>query len=246
MRIAIMQPTYLPWTGYFALMDQVDQFVLLDDVEFSRQSWQQRNRIKTHNGRLWLTVPVYHTGRSGQLINEVEINQEINWETAHYKSLKQSYCSATFWDDNRMWLRDIYESSWQRLCPLNETVVAELASLLGISATIHSSSDLNAGTGRVDRLIRTCQILSADEYLSPIGSFGYIEADNLFPQAGIRLLYQHYEHPTYRQLHGEFISHLSAVDLLLNEGPSSLEVIRSGQRTPYTSEQVRELKAKGQ
>jgi len=245
-RIAIMQPTYLPWIGYFALMDQVDQFVLLDDVEFSRQSWQQRNRIKTQDDWLWLTVPVYHKGRSGQRINEMEINQQVNWGTNHYKTLRQYYCSAACWEENRTWLLDIYSSSWQKLCMLNKTIIEKLANLLGINATIHSSSNLNAGSGRVDRLIRICQLLGGDEYLSPIGSFEYIEGENRFPDAGIRLLYQHYEHPTYRQLYGEFISQLSVVDLLLNEGPRSLEVIRSGERSPYTSEEVRELKAKGQ
>jgi len=244
MRIAIMQPTYLPWIGYFALMDQVDQFVLLDDVEFSRQSWQQRNKIKTNNGSLWLTLPICKTSRNGQLINEVEINQNVNWALKHYKTLMQYYGSATYWQQNKPWLQKLYNSSWHSLCSLNQTIIETVANLLGISPTIHVSSNLDIGTGRIDRLIRICQVLGGNEYLSPIGSFEYIKEDNRFLEADIKLLYQHYQHPTYSQHYGEFISHLSVIDLLLNEGPRSLEVIRSGNRSPYTHEEVRELMGK--
>lgn len=94
---------------------------------------------------------------------------------------------------------------------------------------------------RSERLIQICHLLGADEYLSPIGSFEYIEKDGQFSKSDVRLLYQHFEHPTYKQLYGEFIAHLSVIDLLLNEGPRSLEIIRSGMRAPYTSDEVRRL-----
>jgi len=239
MRAAIMQPTYLPWSGYFALVDQVDVFVFLDDVEFTAQSWQQRNRIKTDDGPLWLTVPVIKRGRSGQEIREVEINNRERWRDKHRKSIKFNYSPADHYGDHEEWLSDTYEREWSELCPLNTHVVESLSEELGIDAEFLLSANLEAEGRKASRLVDICREIGADEYLSPLGSAEYIEADNPFPDAGIELLYQHYEHPTWTQLHGEFVSHMSVVDLLLNEGPDSRSIIRSGEREPYTSGEVR-------
>lgn len=241
MRIAIMQPTYLPWMGYFALIDQVDTFVILDDVEYNHRSWQQRNRVKTNNGITWLTVPVITSGKSGQLIKSAEINQNEKWEKSHFKTIKFNYASADYFDDIISPLKSVYNEDWEMLLELNETLISLLSEKLGLHANFVRSSDLNADGSKAYRLVNICNEVGANEYLSPLGSKGYIEADNPFPKAGIDLLYQNFEHPTYSQLHGEFVSHMSAVDLLFNEGPRSLEVIRAGEEVPYTSEEAREI-----
>jgi hypothetical protein len=246
MRIAIMQPMYLPWTGYFALMDQVDAFVFLDDVQFNHRSWQQRNRIKSPSGPIWLTVPVRTKGHREQLIHEVEINSDEPWQRKHVKAISNNYSKAQWIPEYQARLEETLQYPWASLCDLTISLINDLARFLGIQTSTIHASELKTTGKKVSKLINICQRLGADEYLSPIGSFAYIEADNRFPDAGIRLLYQNYEHPTYRQLYGGFVSHLSIVDLLLNEGSHSLEIIRAGERTPQTSEEMRESWGKRQ
>lgn len=238
-----MQPTYLPWMGYFALIDQVDTFVLLDDVKFNKRSWQQRNRIKTDDGPMWLTVPVLTSGRSEQFIQEVEISTNERWRSKHLKSVQLNYASAAHYSWLEPWLEEVYEREWTKLRALNGHIIKTLSEKLELEADFVFASELGVKGRKAHRLVNICQVLGATEYLSPLGSREYIEADNPFPEAGIDLYYQHFEHPTYQQLHGDFVSHMSVIDLMLNEGPSSLEIIRSGERAPYTSEEVRQVEA---
>lgn len=241
MRVAIMQPTYLPWSGYFALIDQVDVFIFLDDVQFDHRSWQQRNRIKSHDGHSWLTVPVITKGRRQQLINQVEISSDESWQKKHLLTICRNYAKAPWLSKNQDWLEAIYGRQWFSLNQLNVSIIKNLSEFLGIDASFIFSSDLETSGKNVAKLINICHVLHAKEYLSPIGSFEYIEASNVFHDVGIQLLYQQYKHPIYHQLHGEFLSHMSVIDLLLNEGPRSLEIVRSGLGTPYTSEELRRL-----
>jgi hypothetical protein len=238
MRIAIMQPTYLPWLGYFALMDQVDVFVLLNDVQFEHRSWQQRNRIRAGSEPAWLTVPVIIKGRRMQRIDEVEIDMAQPWQRKHLGSIARCYARAPFYRHYRLWLEDLYRDTPHELCSLNRRLLDALAKELGISTPFRYSAELATGADRVGRLIEICRALGATEYLSPLGSADYIEADNRFPDAGIDLYYQHYEHPQYSQLEQPFMSHLSVLDLLLNEGPRSLEILRSGIEKPYRSDEL--------
>lgn len=243
MRIAIMQPTYLPWSGYFALMDQAEVFVLLDDVQFSHRSWQHRNRIMSQNGPLWLTLPVLTKGRRHQLINEAQLNNSEHWKRKHLKAIYVNYAQAQCLSQFEAWLNNAYDAHWSSLCNLNTAFIHDIADFLGINITFIQASALHTEGKKASKLINICRKLGADEYISPMGSFEYIEADNRFPDAGIRLLYQHFDHPQYQQSSKEFLSHLSVLDLMLNEGSNSLEIIRSGEREPYTSAEVHELKA---
>jgi WbqC-like protein family len=238
MRIAVMQPTYLPWMGYFALIDQVDRFVLLDDVKFSHQSWQHRNRIRSRESFQWLTVPVLVKGRGEQRIDEVEINRTLPWQRKHLQSILQGYSRAPWISEHRSWLESAYLDPPTKLFDLNRSLIEKLAEELEISTPMCRSSELLVGGNRVERLIGICKSLGAAEYLSPIGSHDYIEEDNRFPDAGIALLYQRFEHPVYRQGTREFIPQLSVLDLLLNEGPGSRDLLRSGIRQPYLSDEV--------
>jgi hypothetical protein len=241
MKCAIMQPTYLPWTGYFALIASVDVFLFLDDVEFSRQSWQQRNRIKSQKGPQWLSVPARLSGRSHQLIREVEIDNSQPWRRRHCNSILMSYAKAAHVDWLRPWLQEVYQGQESSLCELNIRMVQETAGFLGLKTTFQRVSALGVSGDKVARLIACCRAVGADEYLSPVGSFGYIDADNAFDAGGVRLRYLHYEHPTYRQVNGEFVPYMAAVDLLLNEGPDSAAIIASGLKTPYTHEELRQV-----
>ncbi len=223
----IMQPTYLPWIGYFDLMDRADVFVVLDTVQFEKQSWQQRNRIKTGEGRAqWMTVPVIQN--LGQSIHSVKISEREPWERKHWATIEQNYRRSSYWMSYRDGLATIYSRPWERLVDLNLAIIRYLVDGFGIQSEIVRSSEMPVSGTRVGLLINICHYVNADVYLSPPGSACYIEEDNRFAEEGITLEYQKYDHPVYRQLYGDFISHMSAIDLLFNEGHGSLEIIRSG------------------
>lgn len=233
-----MQPTYLPWIGYFSLIDQVDVLVFLDDVEFSHQSWQQRNRIKTDDGPMWLTVPVITSGRSGQIIREVEINTEERWRPKHRRSIHFNYANAEYYSEHDKWLEEVYNREWEKLCELNIFLIEDLMRKLGMEVNIIFSSNLDAAGEKSHRLVNICKEIGAPEYLSPLGSKDYIENENPFPEAGIDLRYHSFEHPEYDQLYNGFVSHMSIIDLILNAGPNSISVIREGQLKPHTSQDI--------
>jgi len=229
---AIMQPTYLPWIGYFDLMDQVDLFVLLDSVQYEKRSWQSRNRVKGSRGPIWLTVPVKTRGRFEQKICEVEIDNTQPWAEKHWLTLERNYRPAPYWSSFAKFLESSYHTRWERLVDLNLHFIGWMAAEFGITTPFVRSSELKVEGKRVDLLLKLCRAVGATAYISPVGSAEYIETDNRFAEAGIELRYQHYEHPHYRQRFGEFISHLSAVDLLLNEGEQAGAIMRSGRRAP--------------
>lgn len=230
MTAVIMQPTYLPWIGYFDLMDSADVFVLLDTVQFEKQSWQQRNRIKTAETKsTWLTVPVVQN--LGQRISDVRIQTASPWRRKHWGTICQYYRQAPYWSQYSEGLSALYSREWDFLFDWNAAVITFLQEQFGIKTKIVRASQIPVSGDRVGLLVNICHYVKADAYLSPVGSADYIEENNIFTSEGISLLYQQYVHPEYSQLHGAFMAHLSAIDLLFNEGPSSLEIIRSGRGT---------------
>lgn len=227
-KIAIMQPTYLPWIGYFALMDTVDEFILLDDVQFARRSWQQRNQIKGPAGAIMLTVPVLKKGKRDQLVNEAEINTESDEAKKHARSIELAYAKAPYWPQYSSGLLGAIANGHELLADYNIALIERIRDDLGIKVPLVRSSSLPIEGKREDRLVSICRQREASVYISPTGSSDYLSESDAFQRAGIKLLYNDYQHPTYPQLHGEFVSHLSAIDLLLNCGEKSLEIIRSG------------------
>jgi len=223
----IMQPTYLPWLGYFDLMDTADVFVLLDTVQFEKQSWQQRNRIKTGEAESkWLTVPV---GQGlNQKIYEVRIEPSNPWRRKHWGTIYQHYKQAPYWNQYSEGLSELYSQEWALLFDWNVAVITFLKEQFGIGTKCVRASQTPVSGDRVGLLVNICHYVKADAYLSPVGSAEYIEENNFFATEGISLHYQRYTHPVYRQLYGAFMTHMSAIDLLFNEGPASLEIIRSG------------------
>jgi hypothetical protein len=226
--VAIMQPTYLPWIGYFDLIDQSDCFVFLDSVQFNKRSWQQRNRIKGPEGILWLTVPVLSKGRRDQIILDVAIDPSASFQEKHIKMITHVYSKAPFFGKYIDELSLIFSRSHKFLADLNVDLIRWLCTQIGIGTQMVTSSSIDVEGKKVRLLVEICEALEADRYLSAEGSRTYIEENNLFGQSGIDLAYQAYHHPQYRQLHGTFEPYLSVLDLLFNEGPSSLAVIRTG------------------
>jgi hypothetical protein len=239
-KIAIAQPTYLPWLGYFDLLDQVDKFVLLDTVQFEKQSWQQRNRIKSPTGLLWLTVPVVFRGRLGQRIVDVEIREADFWRD-HLRAVQLNYRRAPFFAEYFPSLSELLPSAAAglRLAELNIGLLRWLAQELGIKTPIVRSAELAVDGKRTHLLAEICSLLGATTYISPLGSADYLLHElPILTSRGVDVVFQHYDHPSYRQLFPPFQAHASAVDLLLNEGKASLATVRSGRRTPFAPSEV--------
>lgn len=233
---AIMQPTFLPWIGYFDLIDQVDNFVFYDDVQLARRSWQIRNRIKSSNGELYLTIPIKKSkSRDDLLICESEISYEEKWQNKHLKSIESSYRKAAHFTAVFEFLVAQYESKHHLLSQFNESFIKNVAENLGIKTTFLTSSSLEGIEGAKDaRLAAICKKINSTMYLSPQGSADYIEAlsagGELYRQ-NIELYYHFYEHPKYTQLYPDFIPYMSILDLLFNEGfENALDIIRTGRK----------------
>ena len=241
MKIAIMQPTYLPWMGYFDLIDQVDCFVILDSVQFEKQSWQQRNRIKTPTGLLWLTVPVAFRGKLGQQIREVEI-RTADFVENHLRAIELNYRRSPYFAPHFQNLSTILETngkSGMGLADLNLSLMEWLCGLLGIESKMFRSSDLNESGKRCELLVNLCRRLNANSYLSPLGSSGYLLEDlDRFSGNGIQVEFQNYQHPEYRQLFPPFCPYASVLDLILNEGERAKEIVRSGRRAAFPPDQA--------
>lgn len=227
-RVAIMQPTYLPWVGYLGMIDLVDTFIIFDSVQFAKRSWQQRNQIKTANGPMWLTVPVLSKGKRGQLINEVEIDTTRNYQTAHIASLENNYRNSPYFSEYSPELFSLLEKGHVHLSELTVELIIWFCKVLGISTSIKYSSKMeNIGT-KADLLAMLCGQVDATEYVSAPGSREYLEESDAFEKHCIPVKYHEYDHPMYPQLFGDFTPYMSIVDLLFNVGPESLSIIRKG------------------
>jgi len=247
MKIAIAQPTYLPWLGYFDLLDQVDQFVLLDSVQFEKQSWQQRNRIKTPTGLQWLTIPVVFRGRLNQRIVDVEIRDGDFWRN-HLRAVELNYRRAPFFDMYYPAFSELLRSPAAnlRLVELTIPLLRWLCSALGIFTPMVRSSEMQVSGQRTHLLAEICGSMGAAYYLSPLGSTNYLLGEQeVLTGQGIEVGFQHYEHPSYRQMFPPFQAHGSVLDLLFNEGENALPLLRSGRRVPFTpDEAARQLREK--
>ena len=224
MIVAVHQPQYLPWLGYFDKMDRCDLFVFLDSVQFKKNEWQNRNRIKTAGGWQYLTVPVLH--RFPQSILDVQIDNHADWARKHLQALTVHYGKAPYFSDHLPFLQEVYAGRWESLCELSLYLTQYLAASMGIRAKVARSSEGQFNDEPTERLIEICRWAGADIYLAGAGGFNYMRLDR-FQQEGIRVLRQEFEAPIYPQRYGRFEPNLSIVDLLFNCGPKSLEVIRS-------------------
>ncbi len=228
-----MQPTYMPWIGYFALIDSVDIFWFSDDIQFERRSWQKRNRIKVSSGNsVWLTVPIEHEYRIK--INEVKIKNSIDWRHDHWQTIYFNYSNAQCFNDYANKIKELYQKEWENLCDMNIYFINVLASLLGIKMPrIIKTSDLKGIEGhKTDRILSILRKLDADEYASVPGSRSYIEVDK-FKKFGINFYWFEYQHPAYPQRWGDFIPYLSALDLLFNTGREAINYIREGEKDAF-------------
>jgi len=225
MIVGIHQPNFLPWIGYFYKMARCDSFVFLDSVQYIKNSFINRNRIKTPQGAIWLTVPVSFEFR--QLINEVKINNETNWREKHLKTLKMNYKRAKFFEDVFEIIKGIYYlKDWQNLSDFNISLIKAIVSYLYLNKPLVKSSSLNVKGKSTELLVQILKKVGGGVYLSGFGGAKY-QKDKLFKNEGIKLVYYDFTHPIYRQLWSDFIPNLSIIDLLFNYGKESTKIILS-------------------
>lgn len=230
-KIAIMQPTFLPWIGFFALMDYVDVFIFLDDVQFAKRSWQQRNKLLTPAGEKWVTVPVLTKGKRNQIIADVEIQHDTDFSQKTLTSIQHNYNNAPYFKDCFEDIRAILMKNHTSLLKLNLELITLLAKLLDIKTNCVLASDFDVTAHREERLLELCLMAKGDHYVSPPGSKVYLDESDCFEKANIRLTYFDYEHPQYQQQFEPFTPYMSVLDLLFNMGQESRTVMLSGMRS---------------
>lgn len=224
MIVAVHQPNYLPYLGYFHKMAQCDVFVLLDNVQFGTRPYTQRVKIKTPQGESWLTVPVLTKNKHNQRIHEVEIDHNQTWRKTHWKSLQQNYAKTPYFSHYRDFFEALYASEHCWLGQLNERLIRYLADKLEISVPLVLESSLRVTGEETERIINICQALGADTYLSGKSGRAYLN-EARFEQAGLQLQYQDFQHPVYPQPYGEFLPYMAVVDLLFNCGDKSRDIL---------------------
>lgn len=226
MRLAAHQPQYLPWLGYFDKMDRVDRFVLLDVVQYKKNEWQNRNRIRTRDGWQWLTVPVHY--RFPMSIREVRLDdQGTTWRRKHREALRTHYGRSPHRCAALPGLEAILEETHASLAHLSARTVRFLAELLGVRTPIVLASEVpGLPEGADQRLIALCRHFGCSEYLAGAGGAAYMSIE-AWRAAGIAVEFQDFRHPVYPQSYPGFEPHLSALDLVCNCGPGSIARIRA-------------------
>jgi hypothetical protein len=222
--IAVHQPMYLPYLGFFNKLNKVDEFVLLDDAEFSSGYYYNRNRIKGPNGEIMLTVPIVK--KEGMKLNEVKTAKNIRWQEKHFKSLDMNYKKSKYFKEYKSFFKDFYSKNWEKLHDLNIETLRYLMEQLDITTPIHFSSKLLKGYNlkKSERLVEICKKLNAKRYLSGIGGRNYLD-EKLFEKNSIKVDYQNYYPREYSQLFPPFIPNLSVIDLVFNMGKKSMDFI---------------------
>tara|TARA_B100001057_G_C22866487_1_gene956709 strand:+ start:4415 stop:5125 length:711 start_codon:yes stop_codon:yes gene_type:complete len=229
--IAISQPTFFPWIGYFDIIDQVDVFVLLDDVDFSKQSWHQRNKFKTTKSLEWFTIPVKIV--SSRKINRIEILNRIRLSKKFKNFVKTNYSKSTYFENYSEDIFNIFDKTLEEnnLAKLNFKIINFCLKLLNIKTKIELSSKLNIKKKRSEKITEICKLYREDQYLSSYGAKDYLKEDkHIFEREKIKVFLHNYHHPEYNQLNPPFKSNASILDLIFNEGKNSLKIIKKGRK----------------
>jgi hypothetical protein len=225
-KVAILQSNYIPWKGYFDLIASVDEFIIYDDMQYTRRDWRNRNQIKTPNGAQWLTIPVLVKGKYHQKIRDTEIDG-FDWALTHWKTLKHNYGNAPHFDEIADWLEPLYlAETYTHISSLNRRFIEAICNYLNISTILSNSWDYLIIEGKSERLADLCAQAGGGEYISGPAAKDYIE-ENVFTERGIKLTWFDYNgYPEYPQLYGEFTHNVSILDLLFNHGKEAYRYMR--------------------
>ena len=228
MRCAILQPSYLPWRGYFHQIEKADVFVFYDDVQYDKHGWRNRNRIKTANGSQWITVPV---AARGNVVDALPISQvriaDRKWPGKHLASIRQAYAKAPHVDRCLALIEPLLQGNQELLVDLTIPLTEALARELGIQTEFVRSSALGVEGDRMDRLMGVLERVGATHYISGPSAGDYMDRDRL-DRAGVSLEYMEYDYPEYRQLHPPYDPQVSVIDLIAMEGDAAPALIWGG------------------
>lgn len=226
-RVAISQSNYIPWRGFFDLIRSVDEFVIYDEVQFTRRDWRNRNRIKAPNGPQWLTIPVQSKGNYHANVSEIKVDGD-EWREKHWKAIELAYSKADWFTSEKSWLMGLFErASFSGLSEINKHFLVAFMEKLEIATSLRNSSDFVLAKDRNERLLNICIELGATHYVSGPAAKDYLD-ESLFNANGISVEWFDYEgYVPYSQLWGNFIEGLSIVDLVMNNGSNSAAVFAS-------------------
>ena len=226
-KVAIIQSNYIPWKGYFDLINSVNEFILYDDVQYTKRDWRNRNKIKTPNGPMWLTIPVKVKQRYLQSIKHTVIS-DPEWNLKHWRAIVCNYSRAKFFHTYKELFQDLYLGLDERfLSRINYRFLVAICDVLGVNTKLSWSMDYELVEGKTERLVHLCKQAGATEYLSGPSAQSYID-EKLFRDEGIVLEYMDYPgYPEYSQLFSPFEHGVSVIDLILNEGPDAPKYMKS-------------------
>lgn len=236
MIVSINQPAYLPWLGYFHRIAVSDLHIVLDSVQFEKNSFTNRNKVRTADGWHWLTVPVRTSGLFGALaIDRVEIETRAEWQKKHWQTLRQSYGRAPYFAAHAPFFEEMYDACrWTHLADLCQAMTAYLVEAFGIETPLRTSSQMEVEGAKDELILNLCREAGATTYLSGALGRNYLR-ERLFLEAGIEVVYQDYAHPVYPQRATPFLPYMAAVDLLFHCGPRSLEILRNEPKALVTA-----------
>jgi hypothetical protein len=224
-KVAILQSNYIPWKGYFDMIAAVDEFILYDDMQYTKGDWRNRNKVKTPQGVKWITVPVCAKGGLDQKIRDTKTDGD-RWRGQHWKTLHGNYRRAKYFDEVAALIEPLYQNPYRTISELNRTFIEAICAYLGITTKISNSWDYNLIEGKTERLSDLCQQAGATEYISGPAAKDYIDK-KFFEDAGIKLSWFKYEgYSEYPQLWGEFCHSVSILDLLFNTGKDAPHFMR--------------------
>jgi hypothetical protein len=226
MLVGIHQPHYLPWARYFEKIAHSDVFIVLDNIQFNKNGWQNRNRIKTSSGSCVLTVPVLQ--HKNQNLNDATIDSNQLWRKKHACSILQSYSKSPHFSTHAPFIESFYSCDWRTLNEANQSMLQYHIEQLGIQSKIVYASDLNVPGEATERLVNLIRAVGGTAYYSGAYALDAYLDKRLLDDAGIELKLQTWRPPVYNQLHGEFIPDLSTLDMMMNCGPDTLRLILEG------------------
>lgn len=228
-KIAILQSNYIPWKGYFDLVNSVDEFIIYDDMQYTVDDWRNRNKIKTKQGVQWMTIPVTKKGRLDMKISEVKV-ADTRWARKHWLTLSNAYAKARHFEEYADFFEDIYlnrVNTINYLSEINILFITEINRILGISTRIRMSSEFALGEGKTERLLNLCKQTDANIYLSGPAAKGYLDED-IFDRDGIAVQWMDYSnYPPYTQQHAAFEHGVTILDLLFNVGSEAPHYMKS-------------------
>jgi hypothetical protein len=225
-RVAIIQSNYIPWRGYFDIINSVDAFVLLDDVQFTRRDWRNRNQIKTAQGLQWLTIPVDVKGQFDIKIKDVTVSN-ASWAQDHWNKIAQAYRKAPYFQAYKAQFEQAYLTDSERyLSQINHRFLSLINSILSVKTPLLWSNDFVISQDKSQRLLQICQQLDATTYVSGPAAKDYLQVA-LFQEAGLEVEWVNYDgYAGYQQLHGAFEPNVSVIDLIFNQGPAAKQYLK--------------------